>query len=481
MKAAEEKSTTLEEQYNTEHEKAEKLASDIQAKSEEISSVSAQLEDQKKKLQIAEENFASSSGEIEQKLQEQIRVLCDEKESSEKESAELKSEIEKLNGSILASKNEIEKLRHIQKTDKDEQSEIINELTSNLEKYVSENEELQEQVLKLNEVQEQSKIASELLLQSGNEETNKLISERDNLSKLNDEKDLTIQQVNDDLEKLRTELTEKIAAETFGREAAVKAKEKIEGKYEDLKKKFQEKLAEQSTGSEALQSQIDGLKKLSNNMEEEIENNKIQKMKDDKKLEEIERELLEKESKCLQLEETHDEEIDHMKGKLKKLQKDLEETTQLQVEKMTLEIRLQEMEEKMRSGGMEIATPKTDPSAVDAQSSQISFLNSIVSDQQNEISKLKDKNYELEQMLVDDGPTDNTIGQNSTAYFDTTAASFGGSKTASKPVRLYCDICEEFDKHDTDDCPLQEGGGSNYGVKNDKWDPNSYDDDDETY
>ena len=69
----------------------------------------------------------------------------------------------------------------------------------------------------------------------------------------------------------------------------MKAKEKIEGKYEDLKKKSQEKLAEQSTGSEALQSQIDGLKQLSNKMEEEIENNKIQKMKDDKKLEEIER------------------------------------------------------------------------------------------------------------------------------------------------------------------------------------------------
>ena len=89
-------------------------------------------------------------------------------------------------------------------------------------------------------------------------------------------------------------VTEKIAAETAGREAAVKAKEKIEGKYEDLKKKSQEKLAEQSTGSEALQSQIDGLKQLSNKMEEEIENNKIQKMKDDKKLEEIERVSLQK-------------------------------------------------------------------------------------------------------------------------------------------------------------------------------------------
>merc|ERR1711990_643060 len=91
------------------------MASDIQVKTEEISRISAQLEDQKKKLQIAEENFAASSGEIEQKLQEQIRVLSDEKESSEKESDELKTEVEKLNASLSAANNEIEKIRHIQK------------------------------------------------------------------------------------------------------------------------------------------------------------------------------------------------------------------------------------------------------------------------------------------------------------------------------------------------------------------------------
>ena len=67
------------------------------------------------------------------------------------------------------------------------------------------------------------------------------------------------------------------------------------------------------------------------------------------------------------MEETHDEEIDHMKGKLKKLQRELEETTQLQVEKMTLEIKLQEMEEKneirwdgnRHSKDVQDSTPKT--------------------------------------------------------------------------------------------------------------------------
>ena len=28
------------------------------------------------------------------------------------------------------------------------------------------------------------------------------------------------------------------------------------------------------------------------------------------------------------------------------------------------------------------------------------------------------------------------------------------------PPRLFCDICDEFDKHDTDDCPLQAGSDS---------------------
>ena len=99
----------------------------------------------------------------------------------------------------------LKKIRHIQKTDKDEQTEIMNELTANLEKYVSENEELTEQVSKLNEAQEQAKIAAELLLQTGNDETKQIISERDELSKSILEKDSLIQQTKDDLEQIRTE------------------------------------------------------------------------------------------------------------------------------------------------------------------------------------------------------------------------------------------------------------------------------------
>ena len=35
----------------------------------------------------------------------------------------------------------------------------------------------------------------------------------------------------------------------------------------------------------------------------------------------------------------------------------------------------------------------------------------------------------------------------------------GLPRSAEKAPRLYCDICEEFDVHDTDDCPVQCSGG----------------------
>ena len=48
-----------------------------------------------------------------------------------------------------------------------------------------------------------------------------------------------------------------------------------------------------------------------------------------------------------------------------------------------------------------------------------------------------------------------------------------------RPVRAWCDICEEFDQHETDDCPTQADNSDHFVVKNDKWDPNAYDDDDD--
>ena len=69
-------------------------------------------------------------------------------------------------------------------------------------------------------------------------------------------------------------------------------------------------------------------------------------------------ELLEKDSKCLALEENSGD-VEHLNNRIKKLQKELEATTELQVEKMTLEIKLQELEQRLGGAG-DAPTPKTD-------------------------------------------------------------------------------------------------------------------------
>ncbi|XP_073825057.1 cytoplasmic linker protein 190 isoform X7 [Musca autumnalis] len=70
---------------------------------------------------------------------------------------------------------------------------------------------------------------------------------------------------------------------------------------------------------------------------------------------------------------------------------------------------------------------------------QISFLNSIIADMQKKNDTLKAKIEALEAL-----PTDYTKPH----AFDLIAK--------RKPApRVFCDICDEFDKHETEDCPLQ--------------------------
>ncbi|KAH7724417.1 CAP-Gly domain containing protein [Aphelenchoides avenae] len=72
------------------------------------------------------------------------------------------------------------------------------------------------------------------------------------------------------------------------------------------------------------------------------------------------------------------------------------------------------------------------------------FLNSIIADQQKIIADQKETIEEQKRQLL---LIDTTPG--------TPMASLSRS-FAPKPIRTYCDICEEFDKHETNDCPDRE-------------------------
>ncbi|XP_020714959.1 restin homolog isoform X4 [Ceratitis capitata] len=77
---------------------------------------------------------------------------------------------------------------------------------------------------------------------------------------------------------------------------------------------------------------------------------------------------------------------------------------------------------------------------------QINFLNSIIADMQKKNDQLKAKINALEAL-----PTDYTQPK----AFEIIAK--------RKPApRVFCDICDEFDKHETEDCPLQASDARDY-------------------
>ncbi|XP_056001962.1 CAP-Gly domain-containing linker protein 1-like isoform X35 [Ostrea edulis] len=77
----------------------------------------------------------------------------------------------------------------------------------------------------------------------------------------------------------------------------------------------------------------------------------------------------------------------------------------------------------------------------DSALGQVEFLNSVIVDLQKKNSELKTRLEIMESGVVTNGDGDSSMEPEA-------------PKTRAPP-RLFCDICDLFDQHDTDDCPLQ--------------------------
>ncbi|XP_037958110.1 restin homolog isoform X2 [Teleopsis dalmanni] len=98
---------------------------------------------------------------------------------------------------------------------------------------------------------------------------------------------------------------------------------------------------------------------------------------------------------------------------------------------------LQSIRQLKQNGDMENMTTESDN--LEGSTAQINFLNSIIADMQKKNDTLKAKIEALEKL-----PTD-FMQPNAFDLF-----------TKRKPTpRKFCDICDEFDKHETEDCPMQ--------------------------
>ncbi|WKY01977.1 hypothetical protein Q1695_015745 [Nippostrongylus brasiliensis] len=90
---------------------------------------------------------------------------------------------------------------------------------------------------------------------------------------------------------------------------------------------------------------------------------------------------------------------------------------------------------------LEHAKSRTQSEEIDALRRELAFTNSIIADQRRKEVKLKEEIESLKNFSTDSLTT------------EVKRLSVGNREV--KP-RAYCDICEEFDKHETEDCPKQE-------------------------
>lgn len=91
---------------------------------------------------------------------------------------------------------------------------------------------------------------------------------------------------------------------------------------------------------------------------------------------------------------------------------------------------------------LEQAKSRTQNEEIEALKVELAFTKSIIADQRRKEVKLQQEIEALKTFSTD------------SIVVDARRLSHGNRDV--KP-RMYCDICEEFDKHETEDCPKQEG------------------------
>ncbi|KAM6945118.1 CAP-Gly domain-containing linker protein 1 isoform 3-T4 [Lycodopsis pacificus] len=153
-----------------------------------------------------------------------------------------------------------------------------------------------------------------------------------------------------------------------------------------------------------------------------------------------------------------DQQVENLRSELVGLRgesdsvKTLQGTIQaLERDKANLQDSVQRLEKDLAAGPDTFNKSSGDPvsdelrEVKEASESQIEFLNSVIIDLQRKNEELKDK---LEKMAAA------ALNGNNPSELD----NYGSEKEPPKkklPPRLFCDICDCFDLHDTEDCPTQ--------------------------
>ncbi|XP_055713416.1 restin homolog isoform X4 [Phlebotomus papatasi] len=250
------------------------------------------------------------------------------------------------------------------------------------------------------------------------------------------EKDAKVAKVLEESESFQNSLKENLTKKVDACQELEKKCTSLEATIEDLKKSLETSAQEKSHSAEVIRNLEQTLTNLKKSSDEVDSSRAVQ----DKNMAELSQKLAEVTQKVSQ----RDEKINLLerqegilKEKITTLQKHLD-SLQSQVEDRELQLKVTRSQlEAAKSNPVAPAAEIVDDSDAGAQ---INFLNSIIADMQR-------KNTELvaRVQILEAGPADS--GYNGLNL---------EMPIRRKPApRLYCDICDIFDAHDTEDCPVQ--------------------------
>ncbi|GBN58110.1 CAP-Gly domain-containing linker protein 1 [Araneus ventricosus] len=421
----------------------------LQSKESFINNFKAEKE---KQLQELEENLKKENTRLQEVLLKYESDIQQKQEIISKlnaEAEEQKKQIELLGSELMKNKEIIEKTH--QNTSEVHQNLIskVADLETKYAQVMEEKKRVEEEEIKAQGAKKDLEKVRDSLLQEKSQQEEVVKDRETQLAALQAE----VNRMQTELTLHKQELQQKLDVSAMELEAAAELKTQLELQHSVLEE-LQQQLQSSEEKCKALEKQVQNTSTLSSEKTELLDKlNKLELSNKEKseKLIEIEEKhqslqellknaqnsLLEKEMECTSLNDqilslnAEMESKDSIKSSMKALEQ----------ENILLKHKIEKLESSgpAKNANESIATNASEAFAEERESllSQIDFLNSIIVDM-----KQKNENLQQEIELLKMGPEMIDPNLNDTPH-----------KLAP---RLFCDICDMFDLHDTDDCPKQE-------------------------
>uniref|UniRef100_A0A8C7CWJ9 CAP-Gly domain containing linker protein 1 n=1 Tax=Oncorhynchus kisutch TaxID=8019 RepID=A0A8C7CWJ9_ONCKI len=408
--------------------------------------------------------------EIEE-LKEKLRLSTQEAATSKEKVKEVLSSFAKEKKALCLQNEETEKALHSVRKEKLAMESILEQQKMESDRLVHEKEELKEKHTKeisekVTLTKERDKIAGEIRsmkdqLDSSSKAIDDLKQANYNLASLLEESKQKIQKVEVErasLKNKRSDLQAQLQKLCSEREALEKSTTELAEEHHKLKGNSEQVHLELIQQRDTLRKERDLLhsQQAELNKSLQILETALKKQFDEEKAS-----LQKSIHKSSALISEKDQELETLKSEVRIVlrgesatAKTLKSTVQsLEKDKSRLQERVQSLEKSL-AGGQDTLTSTSGDAALnqlkedkETSESQIEFLNSVIVDLQKKNEDLKGK---LEKMA------EASLNGNNASELDNYDGGFNEGPSKKKvPPRLFCDICDCFDLHDTEDCPTQ--------------------------